>query len=130
MEGYDTTLIGSFIGYPAFREKYGYYVDAKSGYQLTAPWQTGIGDIQAVGNMIGALLNGYFTARVRRLLSFSSIQFTRWYLKGILPFPNAEEPLTRRQYGHRIVMMASLLTMTGTVFITFFAPNVCSLPRS
>jgi SP family general alpha glucoside:H+ symporter-like MFS transporter len=61
MEGYDTTLIGSFYGYPAFREKYGEFHGGTAGWQLSAPWQTGISDIQAVGNIIGALANGYFT---------------------------------------------------------------------
>lgn len=60
MEGYDTTLIGSFFAYPAFREKYGTY-SAAAGWQLSAQWQAGISDIQAVGNLIGALANGYFT---------------------------------------------------------------------
>lgn len=90
MEGYDTTLIGSFMGYPAFQKKYGEFVSAEAGYQLTGPWQSGINDIQAVGNLIGALANGYFTAK----------------------------------YGHRKVMIFNLFFMTGTIFVTFFAPNV------
>ena len=61
MEGYDTTLFGSFFGYPAFRKKYGEFHEGSTGYQLSAQWQTGINDIQAVGNIIGALANGYFT---------------------------------------------------------------------
>lgn len=61
MEGYDTTLIGSFFGYPAFQKKYGTFHAGSAGWQLSAPWQTGIQDIQAVGNLIGALANGYFT---------------------------------------------------------------------
>jgi SP family general alpha glucoside:H+ symporter-like MFS transporter len=93
MEGYDTTLLGSFNAYPSYQKKYGKYYGGTAGWQLSAPWQTGIGDIQAVGNLIGAMLNGYFTAK----------------------------------YGHRIVMMTSLVTMTGTVFITFFAPNDVAL---
>ena len=103
MEGYDTTLIGSFFGYPAFRKKYGTDHGGTAGWQLSSPWQAGISDIQAVGNIIGALANGYFTDK----------------------------------YGHRKVMMFNLIFMTGTVFITFFAPNVqtilvgaffCSIP--
>lgn len=61
MEGYDTTLIGSFFGYPAFREKYGTWHPGTAGWQLSSPWQAGISDIQAVGNLIGAMANGYFT---------------------------------------------------------------------
>ncbi len=66
MEGYDTTLLGSFNAYPSYQRKYGKYYGGTAGWQLSAPWQTGIGDIQAVGNLIGAMLNGYFTAKVCR----------------------------------------------------------------
>lgn len=61
MEGYDTTLLGSFFAYPSFRQKYGQYHGTEAGYQLSSAWQAGITDIGAVGNIIGALLNGYFT---------------------------------------------------------------------
>lgn len=93
MEGYDTTLIGSFFGYPAFQKKYGTFHEGKAGWQLSSPWQAGILDIQAVGNVIGALGNGYFTDK----------------------------------YGHRKVMIFNLVLMSGTVFITFFAPNVTTM---
>jgi SP family general alpha glucoside:H+ symporter-like MFS transporter len=63
MEGYDVTLLSSFIGYPAFRNKYGSYLNEESGYQISASWQTGLNDIAAVGNIIGALLNGYLTTK-------------------------------------------------------------------
>jgi SP family general alpha glucoside:H+ symporter-like MFS transporter len=61
MEGYDVTLINSFYAYPAFQKKYGTYHGGTVGWQLSGPWQAGISDIQAVGNLIGALANGYFT---------------------------------------------------------------------
>lgn len=63
MEGYDTTLIGSFYGYPSFRDKYGAYLDAASGYQISADWQTKFNCLGALANIIGAMLNGYFTAK-------------------------------------------------------------------
>lgn len=41
MEGYDTSLIGSFFAYPTFAQKYGgVLVDGK--YQVPAAWQTGL----------------------------------------------------------------------------------------
>lgn len=49
MEGYDTTLLGSFFGYPSFRRKYGTFINEESGYQLSAQWQTGLNDTGAVG---------------------------------------------------------------------------------
>lgn len=63
MEGYDVTLIGSFFGYPEFRRKYGEYLDEESGYQVSADWQTRFNTIGAVANIVGALLNGWATAR-------------------------------------------------------------------
>ncbi|KAL2811447.1 general substrate transporter [Aspergillus granulosus] len=103
MEGYDISLIGSFYAYPSFRKKYGEYHDSEAGYQISSAWQAGLTDIGAIGNIIGALLNGYLTHR----------------------------------FGHRKVMMGSLLAMTGFIFITFLAPNIevllvgaflCSIP--
>jgi MFS transporter, SP family, general alpha glucoside:H+ symporter len=63
MEGYDVTLIGSFIGYPTFREKYGEWLDEEHGYQISASRQQQINCIGAVANIVGALLNGWATAR-------------------------------------------------------------------
>ncbi|ORY55853.1 general substrate transporter [Pseudomassariella vexata] len=90
MEGYDVTLLGNFFGYPAFRKKYGVWTNEKDGYQITAPWQAGLNDISGVGNIIGALLNGYLTAK----------------------------------YGHRKVIMGSLVFLSAFIFMTFFAPNI------
>jgi SP family general alpha glucoside:H+ symporter-like MFS transporter len=84
MEGYDTTLIGSFFAYPAFQKKYGFYTGAKNGYQLTSAWKTGLQDGGAIGNNIGALLNGYFAPK----------------------------------YGHRKVMLVSLVAMTAFIFVS------------
>jgi MFS transporter, SP family, general alpha glucoside:H+ symporter len=61
MEGYDTTLLGSFIGYPTFRQKFGDYQNEKDGYQISFPWQAGFNASSAIANVIGALLNGWLT---------------------------------------------------------------------
>lgn len=63
MEGYDTQLLGNFWGYTAFRTKFGTYSGPENGYQISSSWQAGLNDIGAVGNIIGALLNGWLTAR-------------------------------------------------------------------
>lgn len=63
MEGYDVTLIGSFFGYPRFREKYGEWLDEESGYQISADWQTKIQCLGAFANIVGALMNGWATAK-------------------------------------------------------------------
>ena len=63
MEGFDTALLGNFWAYPAFQRKFGDYVGVtdttKSGYQITAAWQTGLGQASGVGAFFGAILNGW-----------------------------------------------------------------------
>ncbi|KIL93302.1 alpha-glucoside transport protein [Fusarium avenaceum] len=63
MEGYDVTLLGSFYGYPRFREKYGAYLDKDNGYQISANWQQRFNCLGALANIIGAMLNGWATSR-------------------------------------------------------------------
>lgn len=60
MEGYDTILIGNFYAYPTFQKKYGTYFPAIDAYQLSAPWQAGLGNAAGVGAFIGVLCTGYF----------------------------------------------------------------------
>lgn len=90
MEGYDTQLLGNFFGYDSFRRKFGTWTGEENGYQISSPWQTALNDLGSVGNIIGALLNGYLTAK----------------------------------YGHRMVLMGSLVWLIAAVFMVFFAPNI------
>lgn len=53
MEGYDTILIGNFYGYPSFQKKYGHNYGGTVGYQVSAPWQTGLGMASTVGAVFG-----------------------------------------------------------------------------
>jgi len=78
MEGYDTTLLGSFFGYPSFRRQFGTYIDETNGYQLSSKWQTGLNDAVAVGNIIGALLNGYYTPKYghRKVMMINLVAMT------------------------------------------------------
>lgn len=68
MEGYDTILISNFYAYPSFVRKYGTYYPNVSGsitdkYQVSAAWQSGIGNASTVGGFVGGLLNGYLVDR-------------------------------------------------------------------
>jgi MFS transporter, SP family, general alpha glucoside:H+ symporter len=90
MEGYDVSLLSSFFGYPAFKRKYGTYLNDEDGWQISSAWLAGLNDISGIGNIIGALLNGWLTAR----------------------------------YGHRLVIMGSLVWLSAFIFITFFAPTI------
>ncbi|KAI5467916.1 general substrate transporter [Mariannaea sp. PMI_226] len=90
MEGYDVTLLGSFYGYPSFRAKYGTFLDDEHGYQISATWQQRFQSLGALANIIGALFNGWATAK----------------------------------WGHRKVLMISLVWLAGWVFMSFFSPTI------
>ncbi|KAG5765025.1 hypothetical protein H9Q72_006913 [Fusarium xylarioides] len=94
MEGYDIVLIGNLMAQPAFQKAYGdwygdWYGD-KLGYQISGPWQAGLGNGTAVGTIIGAFANGWLTER----------------------------------FGYRRTLVASLVAVTGFIFITFFAHDL------
>ncbi|KAK3182208.1 hypothetical protein K4F52_006577 [Lecanicillium sp. MT-2017a] len=62
MEGYDIVLVGSFFAYPQFLRRFG--VDDGSGdIQIPAPWQAGLGNGGAVGQIVGLLINGWAAER-------------------------------------------------------------------
>ena len=63
MEGYDTKLIGTLFAQPVFRKKYGYLAKAPDSYQISAPWQIGLTDGSACGQLLGLLLAGYISER-------------------------------------------------------------------
>jgi SP family general alpha glucoside:H+ symporter-like MFS transporter len=62
MEGYDVVLLGSFLGFPAFNEKYGNLM-SDGTYGLTASWQAGLNNAMACGQIIGLFLNGIVSER-------------------------------------------------------------------
>jgi MFS transporter, SP family, general alpha glucoside:H+ symporter len=90
MDGYDTALINTLFGFPAFQKKYGHKISDSGKYTLDAQWQVALGLSNPLGNIIGVTLNGYLTDR----------------------------------FGHKIVLHAALLVLTGFIFIQVFAPNV------
>lgn len=92
MEGYDTMLIGNLIGQPQFQKRYG-TPTKKHKYQVSAPWQAGLGNGSTCGQLIGLLLAGYTTER----------------------------------FGFRKTMLLGLATITGIIFMQFFAPNLTVL---
>ncbi|CAN6596027.1 alpha-glucosides permease Mph3p [Trichomonascus vanleenenianus] len=75
MEGYDTIMIGNFYAYPEFKQKYGVWLNDKSGYQMEAKWQTALGMSGSVGAFIGVFINGWLTERFghRKALSMALV---------------------------------------------------------
>jgi SP family general alpha glucoside:H+ symporter-like MFS transporter len=67
MEGYDTWLLGNFYGMTAFAKKYGEKAAIKDGvqtYQVSATWQTAIGNSTAAAQIVGLFFNGIISERI------------------------------------------------------------------
>ncbi|KND87939.1 Maltose permease MAL31 [Tolypocladium ophioglossoides CBS 100239] len=62
MEGYDTALLGSFFGFPAFQRRFGEPV-GDGTYQLTATWQPGLQAAVQVGEIVGLWIAGHVAER-------------------------------------------------------------------
>lgn len=95
MEGYDTWLLGSFYGMPAFARKYGSFagVDPKTGedtYSVDVTWQNALGNGTSASQIIGLMINGIVSERI----------------------------------GYRWTMIGALIMVTAFIFIQFFAHNV------
>ncbi|KAI6781951.1 Maltose permease-like protein [Emericellopsis cladophorae] len=91
MEGYDVTLLGSFYGYPTFREKYGKVYNEENGYQISSVWQQRFNCMAAVGNIVGALLNGWATARWgHRKVLIGSLAWLSAFVFVVFFAPNIE----------------------------------------
>ncbi|ERS95708.1 MFS transporter, SP family, general alpha glucoside:H+ symporter [Sporothrix schenckii 1099-18] len=64
MDGYDTALIGTLFGFPAFQQRFGVAVPhSATGFQVQAKWQTALGLASPLGNLVGIALNGVCTER-------------------------------------------------------------------
>lgn len=91
MEGYDTQLLGNFWGYSSFRRKFGEYSGEEHGYQISSAWQAGLNDISGVGNIIGAMLNGYLTAKYgHRMVLMGSLAWLAAAIFMVFFAPNIE----------------------------------------
>jgi SP family general alpha glucoside:H+ symporter-like MFS transporter len=57
MAGFDAQLVTSFYALPAFQQRFG--VLYQGSYEITAPWQTGLGMGNPIGQVLGALACGW-----------------------------------------------------------------------
>ncbi|KAL3459043.1 general substrate transporter [Aspergillus heterothallicus] len=62
MEGYDLLLVSSFFAFQPWVRKYGEQ-QPDGSYELSAPWQSGLYNGAAVGEILGLFLNGYLAER-------------------------------------------------------------------
>ncbi|ETN39736.1 uncharacterized protein HMPREF1541_05962 [Cyphellophora europaea CBS 101466] len=94
MEGYDTWLLGSFYGMPAFAQKFGDAgTDPQTGevrYEVNVSWQNALSNGTAAAQIIGLFINGIVSERI----------------------------------GYRFTMMGALVLVACFIFIQFFAQNV------
>ncbi|KAM0747026.1 general substrate transporter [Meredithblackwellia eburnea MCA 4105] len=90
MEAYDIALVSNLVALPAFRKRFGVYVDASSGYQLDAAWQSALLQSPIIGAFFGVLAAGQTTTR----------------------------------FGYKKTLLANLVLMISTIFITFFATSL------
>ncbi|QPG98007.1 hypothetical protein C2857_007145 [Epichloe festucae Fl1] len=58
MAGFDAQIITSFYALPAFQRKYGDDL-GQGNYEIAAPWQTGLGMGNPIGQVLGALVSSY-----------------------------------------------------------------------
>lgn len=59
MEGYDLSLVGSLMGFPSFKRRYGTAIDPETGEKIIgSQWQSGIQNGVQVGSIIGLYING------------------------------------------------------------------------
>jgi SP family general alpha glucoside:H+ symporter-like MFS transporter len=63
MDGYDTALISSLFGFPAFQRRFGAEVGHTGKYQVSAKWQVALGLASPLGNVVGIFTNGVMTER-------------------------------------------------------------------
>lgn len=63
MEGYDVVLLSQFFAYDTFNQRFG-DLQPDGTYQLTAAWQSGLGNGALVGEIIGLFLNGIIAERI------------------------------------------------------------------
>jgi SP family general alpha glucoside:H+ symporter-like MFS transporter len=57
MAGFDAQLVTSFYALPAFQQRFGY--EYGGSYIISAPWQTGLGMGNPIGQVLGALACGW-----------------------------------------------------------------------
>ncbi|PWY95409.1 sugar transporter [Aspergillus sclerotioniger CBS 115572] len=63
MEGYDMAVIGQLFAQDSFKRRFGEPFHDGS-YQITAAWQTALGNAGYIGTIFGILLNGHITERI------------------------------------------------------------------
>lgn len=56
-------LVGNFVALPAFKEKYGTFVNEATGYVIPTRWQTALTQAGQIGALLGIFISGPITNR-------------------------------------------------------------------
>ncbi|KAF2712542.1 general alpha-glucoside permease [Pleomassaria siparia CBS 279.74] len=121
MEGYDTSVMGSYAGYPSFMNKFG--VVAPDGTRQIPPdWQNGISGGRNAGEILGLQLAGILSDRFGyRWTIITALVF----LTGLIFIPFYAETLTSFLVGNILMGIPWGIFQTMTVA---YAAEVCPVP--
>ncbi|KAI1376009.1 sugar transporter [Hypoxylon crocopeplum] len=121
MEGFGTSIVGSYISYPPFRDKFG-TLAPNGDYQISASWQNGIAGATNVGEIIGLQIAGVLCERwgYRWTILSALVGVT-----GFIFFPFFAETLAIFLVGELFQGMAWGVFQTMTVA---YAAEVCPVP--
>ncbi|KAJ8127554.1 hypothetical protein O1611_g6082 [Lasiodiplodia mahajangana] len=121
MEGYQTAVVGSYLAYPAFKDRFG--VVAPNGDRvISASWQNGISGATNVGEIIGLQFAGFVSERWGYRWTILSALFA---VTGFIFFPFFAGNLTVFLVGEFFQGMAWGVFQTMT---TAYAAEVCPIP--
>ncbi|KAI1186384.1 general alpha-glucoside permease [Nemania serpens] len=121
MEGYQTAVVGSYLAFPAFKDRFG--VVAPNGERvISASWQNGISGATNVGEIIGLQFAGVVSERwgYRWTILSALVAVT-----GFIFFPFFAGNLTVFLIGELFQGMAWGVFQTMTVA---YAAEVCPIP--
>ncbi|RYP04401.1 hypothetical protein DL764_004495 [Monosporascus ibericus] len=112
MEGYQTSVVGSYTAYPAFLEKFG--TPAPNGkLQIPANWQNGITGAKNVGEILGLQVTSLLPLKPPGPGSCISLP----------PFFKVAG-WTSELFGYRWTILPGLMAITAFIFFPFFAPTL------
>ncbi|KAI1129825.1 general alpha-glucoside permease [Nemania abortiva] len=121
MEGYQTAVVGSYLAYPAFKDRFG--VVAPNGDRvISASWQNGISGATNVGEIIGLQIAGFVSERWGYRWTILTALFG---VTGFIFFPFFAGNLTVFLVGELFQGMAWGVFQTMT---TAYAAEVCPIP--
>ncbi|KAK7948071.1 MFS transporter- SP family- general alpha glucoside:H+ symporter [Apiospora aurea] len=121
MEGYDTSIVGSYFAYPVFKNKFG--EPAPNGDMvISAAWQNGIQGATNVGEIIGLQIAGWVSERYGYRWTIISALIA---ITGFIFFPFFAESLVVFLVGEFFQGLSWGVFQTMT---TAYAAEVCPVP--